>query len=102
MTTVRISDNALSDIDNLFYVISEEYDMKKTAAKYISGLFEKIKTLSKFPEIGTPCMNRSITSQYGYSVRRVNYKKMAIIYSFFNNEIVIERIIAQSAIKGLS
>ncbi|GHU79718.1 hypothetical protein FACS1894145_4480 [Bacteroidia bacterium] len=88
------------DLDDLFEVIVFEYGVPETAFKYVQGIIETIENLSKNPEIYAIRYNRSLI-QYGQFVRRVNYKKMAILYSIYDNMVYIHRIIASSLITGL-
>jgi plasmid stabilization system protein ParE len=71
--------------------------MSETAIRYLDGIFEKIKTLSKFHEAYPVRYNPSLL-QYGINVRRIDYKKMAIIYTVNENTVYIYRVIASSLI----
>jgi len=71
---------AEKDIDDLFYLITEEYKSPLTAARYIQGIYDEINMLSTqahIHKIETDPFYR----QFGFAVRRINYKKMAILYS---------------------
>jgi plasmid stabilization system protein ParE len=60
----------------------------------------KIKSLAKNPESYPIRFNLSLM-QYGTDVRRINYKKMAIIYTVNDNTVDIHRIIASSLITDI-
>lgn len=98
--TVKLSDNADQDIDNLSDAIIYTYQAPNTAFKYVQGLLNAIQSLSKNPE-SPPIQTRTSLQQYGANVRRINYKKMAIIYTVHGNIVYIHRIIAGSMITGL-
>ena len=42
--------------------------------------------------------NVSLLSHYGPTVRNINYKKMAIIYTVENDDIIVQRIMAGASI----
>lgn len=94
---IDISEIAKGDLRNLSYTITETYQSPLTAISYLDGIFEKIKTLSKFPEVYPVRYNPSLL-QYGINVRRIDYKKMAIIYTTNENTVYIHRVIASSLI----
>ena len=91
------SDDADNDLNNLFDVIFYDYAAPLTAYKYVEGIIETIKSLSVFPEAYPIRFNPSL-SRYGINIRRVNYKKMAIIYNVIEDSVIIHRIMAGSAI----
>jgi plasmid stabilization system protein ParE len=94
---IDISEIARGDLRNLSYTITETYQSPLTAIRYLDGIFEKIRILSKFPEAYPVRPNLSLL-QYGVNVRRINYKKMAIIYTINENTVYIHRVIASSLI----
>ena len=98
--TVSISEQAKDDIRNLRDVITYQYDSPNTAFKYIQGVIDVIKSLSKNPERHAIRRNRSLL-QYGMNVRRVDYKKMAILYTINGDTVYIHRVVASSMITGL-
>jgi plasmid stabilization system protein ParE len=91
------SDDADRDLNNLFDVIFEEYAAPLTAYKYVEGVVNTVKSLSVFPEAYPIDYNQSL-AQYGNEVRRINYKKMTIIYIVHNDTVYIQRIMAGSLI----
>jgi plasmid stabilization system protein ParE len=94
---IDISEIARGDLRDLSYIITETYQSPLTAIRYLDGIFDKIKTLSKFPESYPVRQNLSLL-QYGINVRRINYKKMAIIYTVNEDTVYIHRVIASSLI----
>ncbi|SRR5690554_5886451 len=94
---VVVSEEAKSDIDNLFDFIVTEYKSEFTANRYISGLENTIQTLTQSAEI-YQLQTTPFFKQFGDKVRRVNYKKMAVIYSVYGHYVYIQRVIASSII----
>ena len=95
---VKIKDTALQDIENIHDYIAYELFEPITADKYIRGIYDAIKHLSLFGANIAVSERDFLLSQYGSTVRNINYKKMAIIYIVENNEIVIQRITASTLI----
>jgi plasmid stabilization system protein ParE len=94
---ISYSDEANRDLENLVHTISEKYNSPITAFRYIQGIIETINQMAKNPE-GYPIRFNQSLMQYGMFVRRVNYKKMAIIYTINDDMVYIFRIIASSMI----
>jgi len=95
---VRITDIALQDIENVHEYIAYELFEPITADKFIRGIYDAIKHLS-FYGVSVAVSERDfLLLQYGSTVRNINYKKMAIVYTVENDEIIIQRIMAGSLI----
>lgn len=94
---IVVSEKAKADIDNLFVFIVTEYKSEHTANQYIDGLENEIKALAFSAEIYR-IRTDAFFAQFGQNIRRVNYKKMAIIYSFYFDAVYIERILPPSII----
>ena len=95
---VKITDIALQDIENVHDYIAYELFEPITADKYIRGIYDAIKHLSLYGA-GIAVSERDfLLSQYGSNVRNINYKKMAVVYTVENNEIMIQRVMAGSLI----
>lgn len=92
-----VSDDAQSDLDRLYYTILLDFKAPFTAFKYLQVLKDVIRGLSKTAEIYKIETRRSLR-KYGMNVRRVNYKKMTIIYTVHSNLVYIHRIIPQNTI----
>jgi len=97
--TIRISTQADIDIQNLNFYISEICKSPITAKQYIEGLFNHIKSLSHSAE-SYPIPTAKTISQYGYNTRRINYKKMTIVYTVHGNTVLINRVISGALITG--
>ena len=96
--SIVYSEKAINDVDDLFYFINNEYQSPITAKKYIKGIINTIEILSKQPESFSISYRKSI-QQYGLDIRRVNYKKISILYSVRDELIYIHRIMASSLIQ---
>jgi len=95
---VKIKETALQDIENVHDYISYELLEPITADKYINGIYNAIKHLSFYGASIAVSDNDYLLSQFGTTVRNINYKKMAIIYTIENREIIIQRIMAGALI----
>jgi len=95
---VRITGTALQDIEDVHDYIAYELLEPITADKYIRNIYDAIKHLSFYGASIAISERDSLLSQYGSTVRNVNYKKMAIIYTVEKNEIIIQRIMAAALI----
>ena len=85
----------------MLYTINERYKSPLTAKKYTSELIKEIFKRRSTAESIPFCRQQFILAAYGYKARRINYKKMAIIYTVFSDLVIIEAIIPQANIKGL-
>jgi len=95
---VRITDTALQDIENVHDYIAYELFEPITADKYIRGIYDAIKHLSLYGTSIAVSERDFLLLQYGSTVRNINYKKMAIVYTVENKEIIIHRIVAAALI----
>jgi mRNA-degrading endonuclease RelE of RelBE toxin-antitoxin system len=95
MTEYRIKLLKQAEKDFYTYVshISVQYGMPTTALKHYEEISALINSLKANPERYAIRHNLSL-QQFGTNVRRVNYKKMAIIYTIQNKTVYIHRIIA--------
>jgi plasmid stabilization system protein ParE len=100
MYRVELSQQSIYDLEELADAISFTYSSPMTSKRYMKELKAKIKALSKNPEAYPVRFNLSLL-EYGINVRRVNYKKMAIIYTINGNTVYIHRVIASSLITEL-
>ena len=71
--------------------------MPQTSEKYVRELRTVIESLEHYPERYPIHQNLSL-QQYGNNIRRVNYKKMAIIYTIDSLEVYVHRIMPASMI----
>lgn len=95
--SIVYSQQAYDDIEALYYVIIAEYKTYITAERYVIGLENAIKELSNKAE-SFAIQNSDYFKQFGNCARRINYKKMTIIYSISDNKVVIQRVIPESLI----
>ena len=95
---MKTTDTALQDIENVYDYIAYELFEPITADKYIRGIYDAIKHLSFYGTSLAAGERNFLSSQYGSTVRNINYKKMAIIYTVENDEIIIQRIMAAALI----
>jgi plasmid stabilization system protein ParE len=95
--TIEYSKQAELDIEKLYDVIVAEYKAPLTAFMYVQGLIDKINSLKHNASIYT-FYNSHFVKQYGNNIKRVNYKKMAVIFTIFEGIVYIHRIIPSSII----
>ena len=100
MFRILYSREASQDLNNLFQTIIVNYQAPETAYRYTQEIIDTIKSIAKAPEIYAIQTRKSL-QKYGYNVRRVNYKKMAIIYTVYNNVVLIHRIVPSALITEL-
>ena len=98
--SIKYSSTALKDIDQLFYVIANRYKAPLSAFRYVQGLKDTINQLKRHPD-ALPLNHHKSFDKYGPTVRRLNYKRMAIIYDIAENSVYIHRILAASTISDL-
>jgi plasmid stabilization system protein ParE len=98
--TVVISEHAQQDLRDLSNTINFEYKSPVTAFKYLRGIYTEMRKLKSSAETYVT-QKHQYFSQYGVNVRRLNYKKMAIIYTIKNDTVYIRRVVPSSTITGL-
>jgi len=96
--SIVYSEQAMNDVDDLFYFIKIACHSPITAKKYMNGIFKTIEILSKQPE-SFSIIDSKFTQQYGFDIRKTNYKKISILYSFYVDLIYIHRIMPGSLIQ---
>jgi len=96
---VKVTEAALQDITNVHDYIAYELLEPATADKYIRGIYDAVKHLSLYGASIAVSERDFLLSQYGLTVRSVSYKKMAIVYTVENEQIVVQRIIAGALIQ---
>lgn len=94
---VILSQNAEIDLQEYIDYIIFECKAPLTALKHYESLFKTLKSLERFPK-SYPKQTGDFFLPFGTNVRRINYKKMAIIYTIHSNIVYIHRIIAASLI----
>lgn len=98
--SVILSEEAQNDLRNLSDVISYQYKFPLTALKYLKEIYAEMRKL-EYSAISYQIQTRKHLQQYGPFPRRVNYKKMAIIYNVINDVVYIRRVIPANTISGL-
>ncbi|MDR1811103.1 MAG: type II toxin-antitoxin system RelE/ParE family toxin [Prevotella sp.] len=97
---IEYSADSHRDVSDLYEVILYEYFAPATAKRYVKGIIDTVNTLKKDAPI-YQIQTRASLRQYGQNVRRINYKKMSIIYTIHGDVVYIHRIVASSLISGL-
>ena len=94
---VKLSDQALEDADRVYAYIANEVSAPMTAALYYQGLLNKMRSL----KVGADAIaiDVRLSMIYGLPIRRINYKKLAILYSIDGDIVIIETILPQKMIK---
>lgn len=92
---IRISVIAHKDIENLRFIITEIFKSPKTAKIYIEEIRKEITILSASAE-SYPVSTLISVLKYGHNARRMNHKKMAIIYTIHDNIVLIHRVVPGS------
>ena len=93
---IAFSEQANTDIQNLSNPRMYQYKAPLTAFKYVQGLLDEIKKLKTNADSFSKKQKNLF--QYGFNARRLNYKKMAIIYSVIDRTVYILRIVPSSTI----
>ena len=97
MFLIKLSDQAEKDFYTYIDYIKNEYKSPLTAIRHYEELSKIINSL-KIAALAYCVRSEQTLQIYGHFVRRVNYKKMAIIYSVYENTVYIHRIIAGALI----
>ncbi|HBX45096.1 type II toxin-antitoxin system RelE/ParE family toxin [Limibacterium fermenti] len=99
---VVLSQEAEADLqDYIDYIMSTyKYKAPLTALRHYEDIFNILRTLNNMPESYSIQTGTSFL-RFGANVRRINYKKMAIIYTVHGGIVYIHRIIAANLIKNL-
>jgi plasmid stabilization system protein ParE len=94
------SEVAKEDLSELTDIITYDYGMPTTAFNYANGIVGAINSLKRFP-YAYPIRRNISLQRFGHNVRRINYKKMAIIYTIHGDVVYIHRIVPGASITGL-
>jgi len=97
---IRISIQADKDIENLHFYIFEVCKSPITSRRYIEGIISEIISLSHSAD-SFPVSTLKSVSKYGYNARRINYKKVTIIYTIHRNIVLIQRVIPGTLLSDL-
>jgi len=94
---IEYSKQAEKDVENLFDVIVNNFKAPITAFKYVDGLIHTINNLRKNASIYT-IVESEFVKLYGSNVKRINYKKMAIFFTIYEDVVYIHRIIPAATV----
>jgi plasmid stabilization system protein ParE len=97
---IKVTAQARTDLREISYKIINDYKTPLKASQYFHGLFAEIMKLSTSAKMHKIQTHSSLL-QYGYNVRRVNYRKLAIIYTLNVEIVYVHRIIASTLISIL-
>lgn len=87
---VEFTTRAWYEFLELEFTITNVYQAPLTAAKYMSELLNRIRTLRYGAEMYAVIPELSV--EYGLDVRRINYKQIAIIYTLEEDMVYIQRV----------
>ena len=94
---VVIIEQAQNDLRNLSNSISFEYQSPATAIKYLREIYNEMGKLSVMAD-SFPIQKSTFFKQYGFNVRRLNYKKITIIYTVIDYTAYIQRVVPSTTI----
>ncbi len=97
---VVVSADAQQDLRNLSDVISCQYKAPLTSLRYLQEIYAEMQKLSS-SAASYKIQTRKSLQIYAPSPRRINYKRIAIIYNIINNVVYIRRVIPSNTIAGL-
>ena len=95
--TIELTNNAKTDFLEYIYHIIEVYKAPITAAKHYSDFIKEFQKLEHTADV-YQIQTRKYFQKFGINVRRINYKKMSIIYTIHGSMVLIHRIVAASTI----
>jgi hypothetical protein len=90
---ILYSEVAKEDIRDLTNYIVTTCKAPLTSTVYMKGLFKTINGLQKSAD-AHPISTGKFSKRYGWNARRINHKKMAIIYTIHDHSVLINRIIS--------
>jgi len=94
---VIIENRAMTDLYEYVHFIHSEYKMPLTAVRHLAGIRNEIKKLENNAEIYALCSSRFL-QKYGNNIRRIDFKRMSIIYEVSENIVSVKRIMPASMI----
>jgi len=94
---IKLLEQAEKDFYSYVSHIHSQYGMPITALKHYEELSAVINSLKTNPE-RYPIRENLSLQQYGNNIRRVNYKKMTIIYSIDGFVVYVHRVVAASMV----
>ena len=77
-------------------VIINQYKAPLTAARYMQGLSDRIRSLEQDADIYADVPELSV--EFGMKVKRLNYKQIAIIFTIEDDKVYIQRVLPQKMV----
>jgi hypothetical protein len=77
-------------------IISNQYKAPLTAKRYMHGLSNRISSLMTDADVYADVPELSV--EFGMIVKRLNYKQIAIIYTFEEDKVYIQRVLPQKMV----
>ncbi len=100
-SNVYISQEIIDDLDFIAECVYFVSCSNIIADRYIEGIRSTIFDLANYGTSVAFCTNSSIVAKYGPFVKRINYKKVAIIYAVAGNDIYILELVFQHSITDI-
>lgn len=99
MSSYRIEyiEQARQDKSSLARYIKDECKAPLTSVKYIEELQQKVESLRNQPCATSP--DEQLSRRLGVPIRRLNYKKISVLYTVMEDRVIVFRIIPQSMLK---
>jgi len=83
---VLLSNEAWDDLDKLLLVIAKDYQSPVTAQRYIAAIWDEILHLRNYAGSIALYLHGGLRQRYGHTLRRINYKKIAILYTLEDSD----------------
>ena len=93
---ISLTGKAQSDVSKLRYAIVFRFRAPLTAKRYLEGLNKKMRSLEICAD--SIQVDEALSGKYGFEIRRIYYKEMAILYTIEGINVYVVRIIPQSLI----
>ena len=91
------TEESVENLNQVFRYIHDDCAAPATARIYMEELKAEVERLRVCAGVFSP--NLRLTEQIGFEVRRLNYKKMAVLYSIVDNRVIVRSILPQSLLK---
>ena len=95
MNTYRISIHpfAQGDLNDIYQYIKDVFKAPLTAQRFVYNLVANIQTLSYRADTIGFCSHPYLTRLYGKNIKRINFKKIAIIFVIDGEDVLVLRIL---------
>lgn len=97
---IVLTDNATRNIDQYIDFITLNYSAPLTALRHYQGLFDTIYSLQLIADSIPFVSNSFIIHSFGFGAKRINYKRMTIIFKIQNNTVIVLAVVPQANIKA--